>query len=268
MAWSLDSVMFLTEELQPASKVPRHPNITRYFTYRFTGKESKCFSWNFGHVTETLLQMKPDRNTAFKLHALHKAAEKLRDSVSLFSRVRITEEQILQLEKSCMEYFNVNALFLQKANPTVWTVGYILPLHTKELFQTLSFGLGLNTIQGREAKHIKLKKYIENTTNVQKSQRWEHVFRHEHIAVVWLRDLDPHSAKYRRQSLEGEAKGVEGEYYIPKRCRESDYCFCGLRKQQLTDSKCSICGSDLMKWINESIAAGKILPAVKQYLTS
>ena len=28
MAWSLDSVMFLLEELQPASKVPRHPNIT------------------------------------------------------------------------------------------------------------------------------------------------------------------------------------------------------------------------------------------------
>ena len=207
------------------------------FTYRFTGKESKCFSWNFGHVTETLLEMKPDRNTAFKLHALHKAAEKLHDSVSLFSRVRITEEQILQLEKSCMEYFNVNALFLQKVNPTVWTVGYIVPLHTKELFQTLSFGLGLNTMQGREAKHIKLKKYMENTTNVQKSQRWRHVFRHEHIALVWLRDIDPHSAKYRRQSLEGQAKGVEGEYYIPKQCRESDYCFCGLRKQQLTDSK-------------------------------
>ena len=28
MARSLDSVMFLIEELQPASKVPRHPNIT------------------------------------------------------------------------------------------------------------------------------------------------------------------------------------------------------------------------------------------------
>ena len=36
--------------------------------------------------------------------------------------------------------------------------------------------VGLNTMQGREAKHIKLKKYIENTSNVQKSQRWEHVF--------------------------------------------------------------------------------------------
>lgn len=110
-----------------------------------------------------------------------------------------------------MEYFNVNALFLQKVNPAVWTVGYIVPLHTKELFQTLSFGLGLNTMQGHEAKHMKHKKYMENTTNVQKSQRWEHVFRHEHIAVVWRRDIDPHSEKYRRQSLEGQAKAVEGE---------------------------------------------------------
>lgn len=42
-------------------------------------------------------------------------------------------------------------------------------------------------------------------------KRWEHVFRHEHIAVVWRRDIDPHSEKYRRQSLEGQAKAVEGE---------------------------------------------------------
>ena len=70
-------------------------------------------------MTETLLQLNPDKNTAFKLHVLQKAAEKLCDSVSLFSRVRITEEQIIQLENSCKEYFNVNALFLQKVNPTV-----------------------------------------------------------------------------------------------------------------------------------------------------
>lgn len=135
-------------------------------SYRFTGKESKCFAWNFGQVTVTLLQLNPDKSTVFKLHALHKAAEKLRDSVSLFSRVRITEEKIVQLENSRKEYFNVNALFLQKVNPTVWTIGYVVPLHTKEMVQTLSFGLGLNTTQGREAKHFKLKKYMENTTNV------------------------------------------------------------------------------------------------------
>ena len=117
-------------------------------------------------MTVTLLQLNPDKSTVFKLHALHKAAEKLRDSVSLFSRVRITEEQIVELENSCKEYFNVNALFLQKVNPTVWTIGYVVPLHTKEMVQTLSFGLGLNTMQGHEAKHIKLKKYMENTTNV------------------------------------------------------------------------------------------------------
>lgn len=36
------------------------------------------------------------------------------------------------------------------------------------MVQTLLFGLGLNTMQGREAKHIKLKKYMQNTNNVQK----------------------------------------------------------------------------------------------------
>ena len=70
-----------------------------YFSYRFTGKESKCFACDFGHVTETRLQMNPDKNTILKLHALHNAAEKLRDYVSLFSRVRITEAEALQLRK-------------------------------------------------------------------------------------------------------------------------------------------------------------------------
>lgn len=119
-------------------------------------------------------------------------------------------------------------------------------------------------MQGREAKHIKLKKYMENTTNVQKGQRWWHVFRH--MALVWLRDIDPLSAKYRRQSLEGQAKAVVGEYYIPKKCGEVDFCYCGLRKQQVTDSKCSICSSELMKWINESVHVGKVLSSLKQYL--
>ena len=82
------------------------------------------------------------------------------------------------------------------------------------MVQTLSFGLGLNTMQGREAKHIKLKKYMEG----------QHVFRHEHISLVSLRDIDPLSAKYRRKNLEGQAKAVVGEYYIPKRCSEVDFC--------------------------------------------
>ena len=132
-------------------------------------------------MTDTLLQVNPDKNTVLKLRSLHYAAEKLRDCVFLFSRVKITEAQLLQLEKSCTEYFNVNALFLQKVNPTVWTIGYMVLFHTKQMVQTLSFGLGLNTMQGREAKHLKLKKYMENTTNVQKGNRRRHVFRHEYI---------------------------------------------------------------------------------------
>ena len=85
--------------------------------------------------------------------------------VSLFNWVRITEAEVLQLEKSCTEYCYVNALFLQKVSPIVWTIGYVIPLHTKEMVQTLSFGLGLNTMQGHEVKHIKLKKYVHRKHN-------------------------------------------------------------------------------------------------------
>ena len=66
--------------------------------------------------------------------------------------------------------------------------------------------------------------------------------------------------------MEGQAKAIEGEYYIPKKCSEVDFCYCGLHKQQLTDSKCSICESQLMRWVKESVDVGKVLPTLKQYL--
>lgn len=68
--------------------------------------------------------------------------------------------------------------------------------------------------------------------------------------------------------MEGQAKAVVGEYFIPKKCGEADYCYCGLRKEHVTDSKCSIFSSDLMKWINESVSARKVIPPLKQYLST
>lgn len=65
--------------------------------------------------------------------SLHCASEKLGECVSLLSRVEITEAHLLQLQRSCTEYFNVNALFLQEVNPTVWTIGYMVPFHTKHV---------------------------------------------------------------------------------------------------------------------------------------
>ena len=53
--------------------------------------------------------------------------------VSLFSRFDITIEQVTKLSISAREYYRVNALFLPTSvNPTVWTIGHIIPAHTKQ----------------------------------------------------------------------------------------------------------------------------------------
>ncbi|KAK3747405.1 hypothetical protein QZH41_012093, partial [Actinostola sp. cb2023] len=80
--------------------------------------------------------------------------------------------KVEELEEKCKCYFTAIVLFFakQSVTPTVWTVGHAVPLHVKQIFETLGYGLGLNTMQGREAKHVKLAKYMENTTNAKKSE--------------------------------------------------------------------------------------------------
>ena len=68
-------------------------------------------------------------------------------------------ELVKNLKVLCQQFFNANI------TPTVWTVGVAIPYHTSKLHQKLGYGLGLNSMQGREATHVKLAKYVENTCN-------------------------------------------------------------------------------------------------------
>ena len=42
----------------------------------------------------------------------------------------------------------------------------MFPYHTSQSKEMLGYGLGLNSMQGREAKHVKLARYVQNTCNV------------------------------------------------------------------------------------------------------
>ena len=165
--------------------------------YRFTGLESKNFSWNFALLVQERLRI-PNlpKSSELKLHVMALTAVQLREAAALYSRVKIQEEQVTTLKTCCQQYFTPHCLFLAEVNPTVWTIGYAIPHHTDQLFKESGYGLGLNSMQGREAKHIKLARYVENTCNVHKHLRWWTVFRHEYISLVWLRELDPFSINY------------------------------------------------------------------------
>ena len=234
------------------------------FSYRFTGLESKKFSWNFASLIQEVLKIGSlSQGSVTQLHTLAFAGLKLRDAAAIYSRVDINSQQVEDLKTMCHDYFTAHRLLLNGVNPTVWTLGYAIPYHTKQLVEKLGFGLGLNSMQGREAKHVKLAKYVENTCNVRKSMRWWIVFRHEFVCLLWLREMDPFSVSYRQE------KKNACDSYIPKRVRDGDnrFCLCGLSKSSTDDSSCTICTSSVMNMVKQSVAAGKVTAELKQFLS-
>ena len=157
------------------------------FSYRFTGLESKYFCWQFATLIQELLKIPTlSKGHVLKLHTLSFIGVKLRDAVSIYSRVEVSIEQVENLKVLSLQFLNANSLLLTDVTPTVWIVA--IPYHTSKLHQKLGYGLGLNSMQGREAKHVKLAKYVKNTCNARKSLRLWNVFRHEFVCMVWLRE--------------------------------------------------------------------------------
>ena len=71
---------------------------------------------------------------------------RLRDCVSPFNRFEITLAQIGQLSIACHEYFKVNSLLLPSSvNPTVWTLGHIVPAHCHQVLE--KYGQGFINIR-------------------------------------------------------------------------------------------------------------------------
>ena len=217
--------------------------------YRFTGKDSRSFCHNFMRLIKWLRCEKDSSKERQTVLALAYLGVRLRDCVSLFSRFEITSDHIDQLSIACHEYFKVNSLLLPSSvNPTVWTLGHIVPAHCRQVLEKYGQGLGLVTMEGREAKHIFLKKLSENTTY---QNRWVEIFRHEYVMLIWL-------PQQGFQQPEAACKNVA---YIPERVfNDPSYCYCGLLKACPEDAKCCVCGDPIMKFIEQSVKDGRIAP--------
>ena len=218
------------------------------FDYRFTGKDSRLFLYNFMFLVDLLEKITPDKSEILHIHAYICLC--LRNAVSLFSRVNITDEQVKQLEGICQEYYRGYWLFLS-VNPTVWTLGHVVPEHTKDMKRAYGMGLGLNSMEGREAKHIAIAKYAANTI---RACRWEQVFHHEYISLIWLR------AHGYTNNIKNSLSNAGRVSYIPKRVSndEPNFCNCGLDKE-ISDEFCRFCNHGMRKKIKDSIAKCKKL---------
>ena len=139
--------------------------------------------------------------------------------------------------------------FFFSHNPTSWTLGNVVPTHTRQMKSKYSMGLALNSMEGREAKHISIARYSKNTSY---KSRWEQIFLHEFVSLFLLRErgyniTKPASAK------------TSCSRYIPKRALAySDYCSCGLDKEVTADG-CDFCLHSFRKTITDKVSkAGKL----------
>lgn len=221
-----------------------HENRDSEFQCRFTGEETRKFCNNFMDVVDAITVASDTDDKNLPLYALAYAGLKLRNATSLMNRITdIDQQAITDLQKHCSEYFICSALF-KKITLSMWTVGFCVPFHSLSLFEKFGVGLGINTMQGREAKHQKLATYSKFSLP---RDRWEKVFLHEHMCLIWLRKHNPHNVKYCKSKVT----------YIPSRCYLDTFCFCGFPKSP-EKSGCSYCSSPLMVDIAASVAAKQI----------
>ena len=139
----------------------------------------------------------------------------LRNATSRFTRICIDATVLQELKDSCRNYFNACSLLLDKVTPTVWTVGYAIPFHAELLFKKFGVGLGMNSMQGREAKHIRIAQFSKHETL---TARWTSVLKHDYITSVWLRKQEPSTVEYHKCK----------DIYEPKEINVHGFCCCGL----------------------------------------
>ena len=227
------------------------------FKIRFTGEETRLMCSGFCKLVKCILENDTNANLVqgssekgnLIVYVLAFMAINLRDAVAIFSRTTDMNKDLLtDLEKYCTNYFNAASLFL-RVTVSVWTLGYIVPVHTKKVFEKYGVSLGINTMQGREAKHQRLAQYAKNTTF---KNRWRQIFCHEYMCLIWLRQQNPYRDDYCKTNYK----------YVPIRCGIDDFCHCGLPKSSMS-AKCSICITAIMKDVSLSVKNRKVSVSLK-----
>ena len=136
--------------------------------------------------------------------ALSKIAQYLRDAAGLFNRINVSlcPGYIDQLSEYCELYFNLFSLFFPNSvNITVWTVGYAIPYHAKQIYDKYNVGYGIISLQAKESKHAGIKAEL-NLTNRSKETntngKWWQIMRSDFVRTVYLPEHQATPSSQRR----------------------------------------------------------------------
>ena len=147
----------------------------------------------------------------------------LRKLISFTVRVvDISVEDVTEMGVVAKKLFKLICLH-DPISPSLWTLCVIAPAHAKTIFENFGLGLGVNSMEGREQKHQKIFKYMQNSI---RNEMWQFVFRHEFISCVYLRENGFDQIRYTKKFTT----------YLPP--SKAGYCNCGLK---YSGEVCKIC---------------------------
>ena len=164
------------------------------FRTRFRGKESLCYLKFFPELCHLVLNNVQDQAVRRKVLEIFHCSILLRKAISLVVRIENFSLTLLEeLVDIGKQLFKCCCVFFKKMSPSLWTLCQVAPVHAHITLNLYGFGLGCNTMEGREQKHQAIGKYAENTTV---KDRWPQIFRHEFIHLVYLRENEFDQTKY------------------------------------------------------------------------
>lgn len=209
------------------------------FTYRFRGKESVAFLKNFPEMCMFVLREVKSDEMKKRLHQIHFQCCCLRNVISYSVRVENFNESLLQeLKVQCDLLFKLVCFYDVSVSPSLWTLCNAVPVHAEKTWHAYKFGLGCNSMEGREQKHQMIAKYAKNTTF---KCRWPRIFRHEYIQLIHLREKGYDKVTYK----------LRGTQYIPD--EDSESCKKCALKFVASEAKCKLCESSFMSKIYEDL---------------
>lgn len=196
------------------------------FVFRFRGEESYGLLKHFPVLFSKFLPYFTHHSNNMFL-SLFKQLLLLRKLISYSVRViQFDENDLSDMFTTAKELFQLVCATSSSVTPSLWVLCHIAPHHANQTFTSYGLGLGINSMEPREQKHQKIKKYAENTTH---QKKWELIFRHEFIQLIYLKEKGYDELNYNRK----------GKCYIPKFVQGS--CeHCGLPLDQTVCGICSI----------------------------
>ena len=168
------------------------------FAFTFRGKESFLYMKHFPSLIKMLFVNVTNKAIKKRLIEVHLQSVYLRKVLSY--TVRITDfsvEDLNLMKKTAKDLFKICCMFDSKISPSLWTVCNASPVHAEICLTNYGFGLGCNTMEGREQKHQMIAKYSENTAP---QNRWSMIFRHEYLQLIYLRLNGYDDVKYRKKT--------------------------------------------------------------------